>query len=163
MGSLSDQANPASPYYGLILPAYQSSKAALNSITISLAKKLADSPIKISSVCPGFVQTGLTRSTETRLRSPPTRPRRLSSGPRPCPTTRPRARSSTRMALSPGSEHRDPVAARLTRPARPLQARTSGELVVAAGWLAGIPADPGAVRTAEGPTAGLPRGRSHPA
>jgi NAD(P)-dependent dehydrogenase (short-subunit alcohol dehydrogenase family) len=60
MGSLSDQANPASPYYGLIVPAYQSSKAALNSITISLAKKLADTPIKISSVCPGFVQTDLT-------------------------------------------------------------------------------------------------------
>jgi NAD(P)-dependent dehydrogenase (short-subunit alcohol dehydrogenase family) len=60
MGSLSDQADPNSPYYPLIVPAYQSSKAALNSITISLAKKLADTEIKVTSVCPGFVQTDLT-------------------------------------------------------------------------------------------------------
>jgi NAD(P)-dependent dehydrogenase (short-subunit alcohol dehydrogenase family) len=60
MGSLSDQANPDSQYYPLILPAYQSSKAALNSVTISLAKKLAGTNIKVTSVCPGFVQTDLT-------------------------------------------------------------------------------------------------------
>jgi NAD(P)-dependent dehydrogenase (short-subunit alcohol dehydrogenase family) len=59
MGSLSDQTNPSSPYYGLVLPAYQSSKAALNGITIALAKTLADTPIKVSSVCPGWVQTDL--------------------------------------------------------------------------------------------------------
>lgn len=60
MGSLSDQANPDSPFYQLVAPAYQSSKTALNSLTISLAKKLADSRIKVTSVCPGFVQTDLT-------------------------------------------------------------------------------------------------------
>ena len=60
MGSLSDQANPDSPYYQMIVPAYQSSKAALNSVTISLAKALADTDIKVTSVCPGFVQTDLT-------------------------------------------------------------------------------------------------------
>lgn len=60
MGSLSDQADPDSQYYQMVLPAYQSSKAALNSVTIGLAKKLADSPIKVTSVCPGFVQTDLT-------------------------------------------------------------------------------------------------------
>lgn len=32
----------------------------MNSITISLAKKLAETDIKITSVCPGFVQTDLT-------------------------------------------------------------------------------------------------------
>ncbi|WP_437583410.1 SDR family NAD(P)-dependent oxidoreductase [Paramicrobacterium sp. CJ85] len=42
MGSLADQTNPASPYYGMVVPAYQSSKAALNGITIALAKALAD-------------------------------------------------------------------------------------------------------------------------
>lgn len=36
------------------------SKAALNSVTISLATKLADTDIKLTSVCPGFVQTDLT-------------------------------------------------------------------------------------------------------
>jgi NAD(P)-dependent dehydrogenase (short-subunit alcohol dehydrogenase family) len=59
MGSLSDQTNPDSPYYGLVLPAYQTSKAALNSITIALSKALADTPIKVNSVCPGWVQTDL--------------------------------------------------------------------------------------------------------
>ena len=60
MGSLNDQADPDSPYYQMIVPAYQASKAALNSVTISLAKKLADTDVKVTSVCPGFVQTDLT-------------------------------------------------------------------------------------------------------
>jgi NAD(P)-dependent dehydrogenase (short-subunit alcohol dehydrogenase family) len=59
MGSLSDQTNPESPYYSVVVPAYQSSKAALNNITIGLAKALADTPIKVTSVCPGWVQTDL--------------------------------------------------------------------------------------------------------
>jgi NAD(P)-dependent dehydrogenase (short-subunit alcohol dehydrogenase family) len=60
MGSLSDQTDPASPYYDTVVPAYQSSKAALNNVTIALAKALAGTPIKVTSVCPGFVQTDLT-------------------------------------------------------------------------------------------------------
>lgn len=60
MGSLADQTDPNSPYYGMVVPAYQSSKAALNNITIALAKALADTSIKVTSVCPGFVQTDLT-------------------------------------------------------------------------------------------------------
>jgi NAD(P)-dependent dehydrogenase (short-subunit alcohol dehydrogenase family) len=59
MGSLADQADPDSPYYGIVVPAYQTSKAALNSITIGLAKSLADSRIKVNSICPGWVQTDL--------------------------------------------------------------------------------------------------------
>jgi NAD(P)-dependent dehydrogenase (short-subunit alcohol dehydrogenase family) len=59
MGSLADQTDPSSPYYGLVVPAYQTSKAALNGLTIALAKTLADTPIKVSSVCPGWVQTDL--------------------------------------------------------------------------------------------------------
>lgn len=43
----------------MIVPAYQSSKAALNVITVALAKLLTDTPIKINSVCPGWVQTDL--------------------------------------------------------------------------------------------------------
>lgn len=60
MGSLTDQSDPDSPYYGMVVPAYQSSKAALNSVTIALAKSLTGTPIKVTSVCPGFVQTDLT-------------------------------------------------------------------------------------------------------
>ncbi|OLF11610.1 short-chain dehydrogenase [Actinophytocola xinjiangensis] len=60
MGSLADQTNPSSPYYSMVMPAYQSSKAALNNITIALAKQLTDTTIKVTSVCPGFVRTDLT-------------------------------------------------------------------------------------------------------
>ncbi|NGN91743.1 SDR family NAD(P)-dependent oxidoreductase [Nocardioides sp. KC13] len=60
MASLADQTNPESPYYGMVVPAYQSSKAALNNVTIALAKALVDTPVKVTSVCPGFVQTDLT-------------------------------------------------------------------------------------------------------
>ncbi|MCK9926617.1 SDR family NAD(P)-dependent oxidoreductase [Frankia sp. Mgl5] len=60
MGSLTDQNNPISPYYSSLLPAYRSSKAALNSITVELAKSLKNTPIKVTTVCPGFAQTDLT-------------------------------------------------------------------------------------------------------
>jgi NAD(P)-dependent dehydrogenase (short-subunit alcohol dehydrogenase family) len=59
MGSLADQGDPTSPYYGIVVPAYQASKAALNGLTVALAKSLADTPIKVNSVCPGWVQTDL--------------------------------------------------------------------------------------------------------
>lgn len=59
MGSLTDQLDPNSPYYTTVVPAYQSSKAALNNLTIALAKQLTDTPITVTSVCPGFVQTDL--------------------------------------------------------------------------------------------------------
>lgn len=60
MGSLQDQVNPDSPFFGMVMPAYQSSKAALNNVTIALAKQLGDTKIKVTSVCPGFVKTDLT-------------------------------------------------------------------------------------------------------
>src|ERR671917_59580 len=56
--SISEQQNPESPYYGLVVPAYQASKAALNSVTIALAKSLSPQ-VKVTSVCPGWVQTDL--------------------------------------------------------------------------------------------------------
>lgn len=57
MGSLADQSNPSSNFYGVIAPAYQASKAALNVITIALAKSLKDTDIKVNSICPGWVRT----------------------------------------------------------------------------------------------------------
>ena len=59
MGSLADQGDPDSPYYTVVVPAYQGSKAALNAFTIALSKTLADTDIKVNSVCPGWLQTGL--------------------------------------------------------------------------------------------------------
>jgi NAD(P)-dependent dehydrogenase (short-subunit alcohol dehydrogenase family) len=71
MGSLTDQSDPSSPYYGLVVPAYQTSKAALNGLTIALSKALADTPIKVNSVCPGWVQTDL-GGPENRAAAPTT-------------------------------------------------------------------------------------------
>jgi NAD(P)-dependent dehydrogenase (short-subunit alcohol dehydrogenase family) len=71
MGSLTDQSDPSSPYYGLVVPAYQMSKAALNGFTIALSKLLADTPIKVNSVCPGWVQTDL-GGPENRAAAPTT-------------------------------------------------------------------------------------------
>lgn len=59
VGSLAHQTDPASPWHAMVVPAYQSSKAALNAITIVLSKALAGTPIKVTSVCPGWVQTDL--------------------------------------------------------------------------------------------------------
>lgn len=59
MGSLTEQLDPRSPYFGLVLPAYQGSKAALNALTVALSKSLADTPILVNSVCPGWVRTDL--------------------------------------------------------------------------------------------------------
>jgi NAD(P)-dependent dehydrogenase (short-subunit alcohol dehydrogenase family) len=59
MGSIADQGDPDSPYFGVVVPAYQGSKAALNALTVALAKKLADTPVKVNAVCPGWLQTDL--------------------------------------------------------------------------------------------------------
>lgn len=59
MGSLSDQSDPSSPYFTRVLPAYQASKAAVNSMTIGLSKQLSGTDIKVTAVCPGWVQTDL--------------------------------------------------------------------------------------------------------
>ena len=69
MGSLSDQMDPDSPYHGVVVPAYQGSKAALNAFTIALSKRLADTPIKVNSVCPGWLQTDL-GGAENRAAAP---------------------------------------------------------------------------------------------
>jgi NAD(P)-dependent dehydrogenase (short-subunit alcohol dehydrogenase family) len=50
----------------MVVPAYRASKAALNNVTIALAKGLADTSIQVTSVCPGFVQTDLTPANRTR-------------------------------------------------------------------------------------------------
>lgn len=71
MGSLADQADPESPYYGMVLPAYQASKAALNSITIGVAKSLAGTTVTANAICPGWVQTDL-GGDQNRLAAPTT-------------------------------------------------------------------------------------------
>jgi NAD(P)-dependent dehydrogenase (short-subunit alcohol dehydrogenase family) len=59
LGSLTEQSNPESPYYAFNIVGYNSSKTALNALTVQLAKQLADTNIKVNSACPGWVKTDL--------------------------------------------------------------------------------------------------------
>ena len=59
VGSFQAQTNASSAYYGVVLPAYQASKASLNALTISQAKALKETNVKINSICPGWVRTDL--------------------------------------------------------------------------------------------------------
>ncbi len=59
MGSLTLAADPASPYAGLNLLGYNSSKAALNAVTLEYAKELRSTPIKVNAADPGYCATDL--------------------------------------------------------------------------------------------------------
>jgi NAD(P)-dependent dehydrogenase (short-subunit alcohol dehydrogenase family) len=59
MGSLTLSSDPHSPIAGINLIAYQSSKTALNAITVGYAKELRETPIKVNAAAPGFVATDL--------------------------------------------------------------------------------------------------------
>jgi NAD(P)-dependent dehydrogenase (short-subunit alcohol dehydrogenase family) len=59
LGSLGDQSDTSSDFYGANVLAYNSSKSALNMITVSFAKDLRDTPIKVNAVCPGYVATDI--------------------------------------------------------------------------------------------------------
>lgn len=59
LGSLADMGDPTSPFYEVMSPAYQASKAALNALTVLFAKELKDTGVKVNSACPGWVRTRL--------------------------------------------------------------------------------------------------------
>jgi NAD(P)-dependent dehydrogenase (short-subunit alcohol dehydrogenase family) len=59
LGSLTEQSDPTSLYYAVATTGYNSSKAALNALTVQLAKQLTDTNIKVNSICPGWVQTDM--------------------------------------------------------------------------------------------------------
>lgn len=73
LGSLCELSDSASPYYGNNTVAYNSSKAALNGLTVAFAKEFKDTPLKINSACPGWVKTDLGGEQA---------PRELEEGPR---------------------------------------------------------------------------------
>src|SRR5262249_3203687 len=58
-GSLTLNSDPQSPFANYNLVTYQSSKTALNAITVALAKELRDTGIKVNSANPGFTATDL--------------------------------------------------------------------------------------------------------
>jgi NAD(P)-dependent dehydrogenase (short-subunit alcohol dehydrogenase family) len=59
LGSNALHADPTSPIWNFKVPAYDASKAALNSYVIHLAYELKDTPIKVNSVHPGSVVTDM--------------------------------------------------------------------------------------------------------
>jgi NAD(P)-dependent dehydrogenase (short-subunit alcohol dehydrogenase family) len=59
LGSLSLLSDPSAPWSLFGLLGYNSSKTALNMITVLFASELRDSPVKVNAVCPGYVATDL--------------------------------------------------------------------------------------------------------
>jgi NAD(P)-dependent dehydrogenase (short-subunit alcohol dehydrogenase family) len=59
LGSLAASADPSSPFYSTNLLPYNTSKTALNGITIAYAKELRDTLIKVNAVTPGYCATDL--------------------------------------------------------------------------------------------------------
>ncbi|TCK08895.1 SDR family oxidoreductase [Marinobacterium mangrovicola] len=57
LASLEMMTDKNSPYYNVMLPSYAASKAAINVMTIHLARELEDSGIKVNAVEPGLTAT----------------------------------------------------------------------------------------------------------
>jgi NAD(P)-dependent dehydrogenase (short-subunit alcohol dehydrogenase family) len=59
VGSLSANADPASPYHSMFGPIYPASKAAQNAMALAMMIELEDTDIKVNLVSPGFTKTNL--------------------------------------------------------------------------------------------------------
>jgi NAD(P)-dependent dehydrogenase (short-subunit alcohol dehydrogenase family) len=66
VGSLTLNSDPGSGLRHLNLLAYQSSKTALNAVTVAFAKELRDTPVKVNSANPGLTATDLNNHRGTR-------------------------------------------------------------------------------------------------
>ncbi|WP_214415022.1 SDR family oxidoreductase [Sphaerisporangium fuscum] len=62
-GSIAGSLDQNHPLWPMLNLAYCSSKAALNMITVSYAKELWDTPIKVNAVDPGWVKTDINHNT----------------------------------------------------------------------------------------------------
>jgi len=59
LASLAQNSDPDWEFDSVNLLAYNSSKTALNAVTVQFAKELRDTPIKVNSVHPGYVDTDM--------------------------------------------------------------------------------------------------------
>jgi NAD(P)-dependent dehydrogenase (short-subunit alcohol dehydrogenase family) len=66
LGSITLAATEGTKYHDKPLLSYNTSKAALNSMTVQFANELADTPIKINAVDPGYTNTDMTKGTGAR-------------------------------------------------------------------------------------------------
>jgi NAD(P)-dependent dehydrogenase (short-subunit alcohol dehydrogenase family) len=59
LGSLTMANDPQSPISQFLALGYNTSKTALNSMTVQFANELRETPIKVNSVCPGYCATDI--------------------------------------------------------------------------------------------------------
>jgi NAD(P)-dependent dehydrogenase (short-subunit alcohol dehydrogenase family) len=66
LGSLTLSSDPNSPFADFLALGYNTSKSALNSMTIQFAKELKDTPIKVNAICPGYCATDINGNSGPR-------------------------------------------------------------------------------------------------
>jgi NAD(P)-dependent dehydrogenase (short-subunit alcohol dehydrogenase family) len=66
LGSLSRLSDPAHAFHRFNPLAYNSSKSALNAVTVMFARELRDGPIKVNAAAPGYTATDLNEHTGAR-------------------------------------------------------------------------------------------------
>jgi NAD(P)-dependent dehydrogenase (short-subunit alcohol dehydrogenase family) len=66
VGSLTRNADPASPWRSIFGPVYPASKTALNAITLAMAIELESTNIKVNAACPGHTKTNLNNYSGTQ-------------------------------------------------------------------------------------------------
>ena len=66
LGSLTENSDPNGQYAGIKPLAYNSSKAALNMMTVIFAAELKDTPIKVNAADPGYTATDLNQNSGPR-------------------------------------------------------------------------------------------------
>ncbi|GAX41609.1 short-chain dehydrogenase/reductase SDR [Tolypothrix sp. NIES-4075] len=87
LGSLTQNSDPNYEYAQMKILAYNSSKTALNAMTIQFAHELKDTPIKVNSADPGYVATDINANRGPRtVEQGATAPVRLATLPDDGPT-----------------------------------------------------------------------------
>lgn len=66
LGSIAQMATPGSPYSAFNVAGYNSSKSALNALTVAFANELRDTRIKVNAADPGYVATDLNNNSGPR-------------------------------------------------------------------------------------------------
>ena len=66
LGSLTLNSDPSSPFAAVKYLAYNTSKSAVNAITVQFAYELRDTPIKVNAADPGYVATDMNRHQGVR-------------------------------------------------------------------------------------------------
>lgn len=66
LGSLTLLSDPSFPFYGMNFLDYNSSKTALNAVTVSFAKEFKDTPMKVNSADPGYTATDINANRGTK-------------------------------------------------------------------------------------------------